>query len=472
MNQYAKQESFYSMERESFASRAGFLLMAAGCSIGLGNVWRFPFVAGQNGGAFFVLIYLIFLSVLGFPILVAELAMGRASAADLPGAYSSLRNEASPLKHWSAIGHISMVGNLVLLMFYTVVSSWTFSYAWNYLVALAGTGMDQTIDYTKHFSVILGSWKQMLLFTSLGILVTGLFCIRGLRGGMERAVKIMMCGLFLLQGALAIYAICLPGSGAGLRFFLAPDWNKVTASGVWNVIHAAMAQSFFTLSLGIGSMEILGSYMKKENSLSKEAWFIIVLDTFVAITSGLIIFPVCFSFNVNPDAGPSLIFITLPRIFSAMPGGKILGLVFFLFLAIASLSTLIAVAENLIAYGMRVFRISRVKSTWICSIVLLIASLPCLFGFNLWKNVQPLGKGSTILDLEDFIVSSNLLPLGAMSIVLFCSWRYGWGAERFLAEANTGKGMTFPRWLIPYMKYVLPLLIFGLWVYEYVTKFF
>ena len=212
--------------------------------------------------------------------------------------------------------------------------------------------------------------------------------------------------------------------------------------------------------------------MKKENSLSKEAWFIIVLDTFVAITSGLIIFPVCFSFNVNPDAGPSLIFITLPRIFSAMPGGKVLGLVFFLFLAIASLSTLIAVAENLIAYGMRVFRISRVKSTWICSIVLLIASLPCLFGFNLWKNVQPLGKGSTILDLEDFIVSSNLLPLGAMSIVLFCSWRYGWGAERFLAEANTGKGMTFPRWLIPYMKYVLPLLIFGLWVYEYVTKFF
>ena len=459
------------MERESFASRAGFLLMAAGCSIGLGNVWRFPFVAGQNGGALFVLIYLIFLAIMGFPVLVAELAMGRGSSSDLPGAYRSLHENASSRKPWVLIGHLSMAGNLILLMFYTMVSAWTFSYAWDYITIFRNGIVLREVDYTQYFSSFLGSWERLLVFTTVGILLSCLICIRGLRGGMERAVKIMMCGLFLLQGALALYAVFLPGSGAGLRFFLAPDWNKVCSAGIWNVIHAAMSQSFFTLSLGIGSMTILGSYMKKDNTLAKEAVFIILLDTFVAITSGLIIFPICFSCGVNPDAGPSLIFITLPRIFASMPGGSVIGMIFFLFLSIASLSTLIAVTENLVAYGMRVFKISRVKSVCLCGVVLLVTSLPCLFGFNLLKKIQPLGKGSSILDLEDFVVSSNLLPLGALALVIFCSGRYGWGAERFLAEANTGKGLLFPRWLIPYMKYVLPLLIFSLWAYEYIAKF-
>lgn len=455
------------MERESFASRAGFLLMAAGCSVGLGNVWRFPFITGQNGGALFVLIYLGFLAFLGFPVLVAELALGRASKADLPGAYKILRKENNSRFRWEILGHIFMSGNLVLLMFYTVVSGWTFSYAWEYLFS----GFPAGTDYGSYFNSFLADWPRMLFFTVGGILLTFIVCIRGLRGGMERTVKWMMCGLFLLQISLAVYAVLLPGSGAGLRFFLYPDVGKLAGHGFGNVIHAAMAQAFFTLSLGVGSMEILGSYMKKDHSLSREAFLIIMLDTVVAVVSGLIIFPICFAFNVSPDAGPSLIFITLPRIFTAMSGGRAFGLIFFLFLSIASLSTLIAVMENMVAYGMRVFNLSRVRSCIYCGVILLLFSMPCLFGFNLLKWIQPLGKGTTILDLEDFIISSNLLPLGAAITVLFCSWRYGWGAERFIAEVDEGNGMRYPRFLIPYMKYVLPLIILGLWACEYLLKF-
>lgn len=453
--------------RESFASRLGFIFMAAGCAIGLGNVWRFPYITGKYGGALFVLIYLVFLVILGFPVMVAELSIGRAGRHELPGAMKILRTGKSSFP-WEIPATIAFVGNLVLLMFYSVVTGWMLAYTWKYCSgALKGF-----TDFGASFGGFLGSWQQQIIFTAIAILVTVAACVRGLQKGVEKTIKVMMGGLFLLQLILIIQVLCFKNSWEGVKFFLAPDVSKIQAAGIGEVIYAALAQAFFTLSLGVGSIAICGSYTGKDRSLPHEASVIIILDTIAAIASGLIIFPVCASFGINPNAGPALIFVTLPKAFSAMPGGFWLGLLFFIFMSVAALSTLIAVAENLIAYGMDQYKMSRLKATCWFGVLLFILSIPCALGFNLWSKFEPLGKGTCVLDLEDFIVSNNLLPLGSAMIVLFCTTKFGWGSENFLAEVNTGKGFQLKKWIIPYMKYVLPLIILGLWAYDMYHKFF
>ncbi len=452
--------------REQFASRSGFILMTAGCAIGLGNVWRFPYIAGNYGGAVFVLIYLVLLLLIGFPVMVAELALGRAAQSDLPGACKALSPDRKG-KIWPAIGNVVFLGNFVLLMFYTVVSGWMLSYCWKYCCG----GIDQSLDTAKHFGDFMANWKNMLFFDLLGIAITAAVCGMGVRKGIERAMKLMLGGLFILEVVMLLCVLGYDGAFNGVKFFLAPDMANLGKAGIWPAIHAAMMQAFFTLSLGIGSITICGSYIGKERSLAGEATIIIALDTIAAILSGLIIFPACFAFNVQPDQGPSLIFITLTKVFQNMPGGRWLGLLFFIFMSVAALSTLIAVGENIVAYIMRVLNFSRKKAALLFGVLVAVLSLPCLFGFNFLSFVQPMGKGSCILDLEDFIISDNLLPLGSFAILLFCTRKIGWGMDNFLAETNQGKGMRFPHFLAFYMKYFLPFVILGLWIHNLIVRF-
>ena len=449
-------------------SRLGFILLAAGCAIGLGNIWRFPFIAGQYGGAVFVLFYLIFLLLLGFPVMVMELAIGRCGKLNLTGSMRNLKNPSSSIP-WEKFSKIAFTGNLILLMFYTVVTGWLLAYTWFF-----ASGKFSRIEPEKcgeFFGAFLSSPSQGILFTFLAVAVTVIICSAGLRAGVERITKIMMAGLFLLMIVLAVQAFTLPKADEGIRFFLQPDFTRFQKDGMWQAIHAAMTQAFFTLSLGIGSIAIFGSYVKKRNSLSREASIIIFLDTVTALVAGLIIFPCCFSFGVEPGQGPSLIFITLPKIFMNMSGGNIRGAIFFLFLSVAALTTLIAVTENLIAFGIDEFHFTRKKSTFLVSMILFFFSLPCVFGFNLWKNFQPLGKGSNVLDLEDFLVSDNLLPLGALMIIVFCTRKTGWGFDRFLEEANTGKGVAFPKAARFYVSWILPGIIFLIWIIGILKRF-
>lgn len=457
-----------SRPREMLASRLGFILLAAGCAIGLGNIWRFPYIAGQYGGAFFVLMYLFFLLLLGFPVMVMELSIGRAGQLDIVGCYKKLKNPERPLP-WEKPGMLFFVGNLILLMFYSVITGWLLAYTWYFLSgAFRPVGAEGVPEF---FNTFLASPGKQILFTYLAIAGTVAVCFAGLKSGVERVTKFMMAGLFLLMIGLAIQACRLPNGMEGVRFFLKPDFGHLAQGGVWPAVHAAMTQAFFTLSLGIGSIAICGSYVSKTQSLPQEAAIIITLDTFVAICSGLIIFPSCFAYGVSPDQGPSLIFITLPRIFLDMEFGMIRGTVFFLFLCIAAITTLIAVSENVIAFGMDELHLSRKKSTAWTSVLLFLLSLPCIFGFNIWKSFQPLGKGSTVLDLEDFIVSDNFLPLGALLIVLFCTRSRGWGYRNFVAEANEGAGFNFPRILRFYITWILPAVILLLWVVGIVRRF-
>lgn len=454
------------MQREKFGSRLGFILISAGCAIGLGNVWRFPYITGKYGGAAFVLIYLVFLVLLGLPIMVMEFAVGRASQASVAMSFDRLE----PLgTKWHWYKWFGMAGNYLLMMFYTMIGGWILLYVFK----MAGGEFEG-----KNADEIAGVFGNLMekpgLMTICMIVVVavcfGIVCM-GLQKGVEKITKKMMILLLALMVILAIRSATLPGAGEGLRFYLLPDFKKAAESGLKEVIFAAMGQSFFTLSLGIGAIAIFGSYIDKKRRLTEEAVCVTVLDTCVALIAGMIIFPACFAFGVQPDSGPSLIFITLPNIFNSMSGGRIWGTLFFLCMLFAAASTIIAVFENIIAFAMDLTNCSREKAVVINLIAIVILSLPCILGFNVLSGFQPLGAGSNVLDLEDFIVSNNLLPLGSLVYLLFCTSRYGWGWKKFCEEANAGEGIKFPKWTRIYVSYILPLIVLFIFVQGYWSKF-
>ena len=441
-------------EREQFKSRIGFILLSAGCAIGIGNVWRFPYVVGENGGGIFVLFYLIFLLLIGVPILSMEFSVGRASKKSPVKSFKVLEKTN---QKWHLHGYMSLLGNICLMIFYTTVSGWMLKYFYNFLTGQFN-GLS-TADVQNVFSQVLAS-PSTNVFWMIVVVALGMFiCSKGLQNGVERITKVMMIGLLGLIVVLAIHGVLLDGGMVGVKFYLYPDFQKISEIGLMNVIVSAMNQAFFTLSIGIGSMAIFGSYLNKDQTLLKEATNVAVLDTFVAIMAGLIIFPACFSFGINPDSGPSLIFITLPNVFVSMAGGQIWGALFFLFMSFASLSTVIAVFENIIACTMELLNIERKKAVVINFIVISILSLPCALGFNVLSGIQPLGTGSTILDLEDLIVSQFLLPLGSLVYLLFCTSKYGWGFENYQKEANIGKGLKVPHWVKFYVTIILPIIV-------------
>lgn len=440
-------------KRENFGSRIGFILVSAGCAIGIGNVWKFPYVAGQNGGAIFVLFYLLFLVIMGIPVLTMELAVGRSSRRTIVGAYKALEKNGSK---WHLHGHICIAGCYLLMMYYTTVAGWMLAYFWKFLTGVfEGVGQDAVEGI---FGGMLADPAEMTIFMAL-IVIGGFLVISfGVQKGLERVNKVMMSGLLILILVLAVHSLLLPKAGEGVAFYLLPNMENVRKAGLFKVITAAMNQSFFTLSLGIAAMEIFGSYMSKDYSLTGEAVRICGLDTFVALISGLIIFPACFSFGIEPDQGPALIFITLPSVFLGMPGGRIWGSLFFLFMTFASFSTVIAVFENLVAASMDDRGWSRKKSVLINGIFILVASMPCLLGYNVLSDLHLIGKRD-ILDSEDFIVSNLMLPIGSLIFLLFCVTKFGWGADKYLEETNTGKGIKMSRLLLPYFRFVLPVLI-------------
>ncbi len=450
--------------RETLGSRLGFILLTAGCAIGLGNIWRFPFVVGQNGGALFVIIYLLFLFLLGFPIMVIELALGRGSHQCLYSAYKVLPQRGT---QWHRLGGIFFLGNAILMFFYTTVTGWMVAYAVNYLGGSIAT-LEGSDAISEHFNSFLASPGHTVGYMLLVVVICSGICYMGLQNGVERITKLMMGGLFLLLLGLCIRSCTLSGAVKGLTFYLKPSLEPVQKLGLFNIIVAALGQAFFTLSLGIGSVAIFGSYIGRDHSLSKEASVVIALDTVVAILAGVMIFPACFSYGVDAGSGPGLVFISLPNVFNHMPGGRWWGSLFFLFMSAAALTTVIAVFENLIAFMIDEWKFPRSKATVLNCIVVAILSLPCALGFNLWSGVQPMGKGSTILDLEDYIISDNLLTLGSFYMVLFVA--LGWGWKNFIAEANTGMGMKFPKGLRFYVCCIIPLLILALFVIGFVRR--
>lgn len=441
------------MERESFKSRLGFILVSAGCAIGIGNVWRFPYVAGENGGGLFVLLYLVFLVLMGIPVLTMELAVGRASRKSAVLGYKKLEK---PKSKWHIHGWFCMLGCYLLMMYYTTVSGWMTSYFYKFATGTFESGMTSE-QVSGVFSQLQSNPIEMVIWMAIITILGFLVCSRGIQKGIEKVSKVMMIALLVLIMALAVNSILLSGAGEGLKFYLVPDFEKVSEIGIGNIVSAAMNQSFFTLSLGIAAMEIFGSYMSKDNTLPGESVKICALDTFVAIMAGLIIFPACFSYGVEPDQGPALIFITLPNVFVNMAGGRIWGTLFFLFMTFACFSTIIAVFENIISFCIDMFKISRTKSVIINAVIILIASLPCVFGFNIWSGFELFGQN--VLGMEDFLVSNILLPVGSLIYLLFCVTKFGWGFDNYLTECNTGKGMKFSRFLKPYFQFVLPVLV-------------
>ncbi len=444
------------MKRESFRSRLGFLLVSAGCAIGIGNVWKFPYVTGEYGGGVFVLFYLLFLVIMGVPVLTMELAVGRASRKSAVQGYRALEPAGSK---WHVHGWFCLIGCYLLMMYYTTVSGWMLGYFFKFAGgAFEGIALE-AVDGV--FSAMRADPMEMTVWMAVMVAAGFLVCSLGLQGGLERVTKWMMLGLLGLIVVLAVHSLTLPGAAEGVRFYLLPDFQRAAEAGLGHVITAAMNQAFFTLSLGIAAMEIFGSYMSRDNTLAGEAARICGLDTFVAIMSGLIIFPACFSFGVQPDAGPSLIFITLPKVFANMAGGRLWGGLFFLFMTFASFSTVIAVFENLLAGCIDNFGWSRKKAALLNGLFLLLASMPCVLGYNLWyfKAVLPNGSVGQVLDIEDFLVSNLLLPLGSLAYLLFCVTKWGWGFDKYLAEANAGRGVKMPRALKPYFQFVLPVLI-------------
>ena len=442
------------MSRESFKSRLGFLLVSAGCAIGIGNVWRFPYVAGQNGGGIFVLFYLLFLIIMGLPVLTMELAVGRASRKSAVQAYKALEK---PGSKWHIHGYFAILGCYLLMMYYTTVSGWMISYCFEFLTGTFQPGMASE-EVSSVFGNMLASPLKMGFWMVLTVAVGFFVCSRGLQNGLEKISKVMMCALLILIVILAIHSFTLSGAAEGLSFYLVPNLNTVRSVGLGSVIAAAMNQSFFTLSLGVAAMEIFGSYMSRDNTLAGEGIRICALDTFVAIMAGLIIFPACFSYGVEAGAGPQLIFITLPNVFINMAGGRIWGTLFFLFMTFASFSTVIAVFENIMSFAMDMFGVSRQKAAFINCILILFASLPCVLGYNVWSGLHLIG-GRDVLDSEDFLVSNLLLPIGSLIYLLFCVTRWGWGFDNYLKEANTGKGMKISKHLKLYFQFILPILI-------------
>lgn len=453
-------------EREQFASRLGFILVSAGCAVGLGNVWRFPYVTGLYGGAAFILIYLLFLLILGLPIMIMEFSVGRGSQKSAASSFRVLQPDGTK---WHMFGYIAMAGNYLLMMFYTMVGGWMLYYCFKSVRGdFAGLNPDQVAG---NFGAMLGSPGTLITWTIIAILISFGICSMGLRNGVEKITKIMMICLLALMVVLVVRSVTLDGAGAGLSFYLKPDFGKAVEQGLGNVIFAAMGQAFFTLSLGMGSMAIFGSYLNKSRSLTGEAVSITVLDTLVALMAGLIIIPACFAFSVEPGAGPGLIFITLPNIFNHMTGGIFWGALFFLFLSFAALTTIVAVFENIISFAMDLWNWERKKAVLINIVAIIVLSMPCILGFNLWSGFQPLGEGTVVLDLEDFIVSNNVLPLGSLVYLMFCTYRYGWGWQGFINEANAGEGRKFPVAVRAYVSYVLPLIVLVIFFKGYWDKF-
>lgn len=441
------------MKREKFKSRLGFLLVSAGCAIGIGNVWKFPYLAGQNGGGYFVLFYLLFLVIMGIPVLTMELAVGRSSKKGIVNAYKSLEPKNSK---WHLHGYICIIGCLMLMMYYTTVAGWMVSYFVKFL-----NGTFETISVTESssvFSNLLANPSEMILMMGIVVVAGFIVCSLGLQNGIEKITKTMMVALIVLIIVLAIHSCLLPNGMEGIKFYLLPSNERASSIGLMTIISNAMNQAFFTLSLGIAAMEIFGSYMSDEHTLVTESLWICVLDTFVAIMAGLIIFPACFSFGVEPDAGPSLIFLTLPKVFMNMTGGRIWGTLFFLFMIFASFSTVIAVFENLISAVMENFNMSRKKASIILFVVVFVLSLPCALGYNVLSNVHFFGN-KDILDSEDFIVSNLLLPLGSLIFLLFCTTKWGWGFDNYLEECNKGVGIKLNKNLKYYFRYIVPILI-------------
>lgn len=447
------------MDRERLGSRLGFILLSAGCAIGIGNVWKFPYMTGQYGGGAFVLVYLFFLAVLGIPVMTMEFAMGRASQKSPVRLYQQLEPAGSK---WHIHGYIAMAGNYLLMMFYTTVAGWMLQY----FVSTAsgkfvGADAAQVADI---FVGMLADPVSMTVYMGIVVLLGFGVCSIGLKNGLERITKVMMLALLAIMIVLAVNSILMDGGSEGLKFYLLPDFSRMQEIGVANVIVGAMNQAFFTLSLGIGAMAIFGSYIGKERALLGEAVNVAVLDTFVAIASGLIIFPACFAYGVQPDSGPQLIFITLPNIFNHIPLGRLWGSLFFVFMFFAALSTVLAVFENIISCNIDLFGWSRKKTCLINAVLMFVLSLPCVLGFNVLSGVQPLGDGSTFMDLEDFIVSNLLLPLGSLVFILFCVTRYGWGWSKFMAEANEGRGLKVANWMRGFMTFVLPIIVLAIFI--------
>ncbi len=454
------------MERENFRSRLGFLLISAGCAIGIGNVWRFPYITGTGGGGLFVLIYLFFLLIMGVPILTMEYAIGRASGKSSALAFHTLKPEG---KKWHFMRWTALAGNYLLMMFYTTVAGWMLYYFY-----LTATGAFVGLDPSGVAVVFTEMLDKPLVMAgyALGITVVGFaICSLGLNKGVERITKWMMLALLGIMLILAVRSVSLSGGSEGLKFYLLPDLERAMETGIGTVIVNAMNQSFFTLSIGIGAMMIFGSYLKKDRSLLGESITVCCLDTFVALVAGMIIFPACFAFGVEPDSGPSLVFITLPNVFNEMVGGRLWGSLFFLFMTFAAFSTVIAVFENIIAMTGEIFGMSRKKACVINGILVSVLSMPCVLGFNVWSFMQPLRQGNTIQDLEDFLVSNILLPGGSLVYILFCTSKLGWGWNNFIAEANEGRGLKVPSWLKFYCSYILPLLVAGILIYGLVTYF-
>ncbi len=454
------------MQREKLGSRLGFILISAGCAIGIGNVWKFPYITGQYGGGIFVLLYLLFLLVMGVPTLTMEFSLGRAAQKSPVKLYQELEK---PGQKWHWHGYVAMAGNYLLMMFYTIVAGWMLHY-----FVLTATGQFHGLDshgVGQIFSNVCANPGTMIFYTGLVIIVGFLVCSFGVQNGLEKITKWMMLALLGIMVVLAINSIFLPGGSEGLKFYLMPDASRIQEHGIITVLVAAMNQAFFTLSIGMGSMAIFGSYIGKERSLMGESVSVALLDTFVAIASGLIIFPACFAYNVNPESGPPLIFVTLPNIFNHLPGGRICGSLFFVFMSFAALSTVFAVFENIISCTMDISKMSRKKACLVNCILLLILSLPCIFGFNLWKDVSILGNGTNIMDFEDFLVSNIILPLGALVYVLFCVSKNGFGWDKFVNEANQGKGIKVARFMKGYMTYVLPVLIFIIFLLGIINYF-
>ena len=455
------------MKRESFKSRLGFILVSAGCAIGIGNVWRFPYVTGQNGGGIFVLFYLIFLVCMGLPVLTMELAVGRASRKSAVMSYKALEKEGSK---WHIHGWFCILGCYMLMMYYTTVSGWMVTYFYKFLIGEFQAGMDAEAAGAV-FSNLLADPLQMSFWMILTVILGFFVCSRGLQNGLEKISKVMMSALLGLIVILAVHSFTLSGAGEGVRFYLIPNMETVREVGIGNAVSAAMNQAFFTLSLGVAAMEIFGSYMGRDNSLAGEGVRICALDTFVAIMAGLIIFPACFAFGVNPGSGPNLVFITLPNVFNEMPGSRIWGAMFFLFMSFAALSTIIAVFQNILSFAQDLWGWSLKKAIVFNAVLIIVLSLPCALGFNVWSFIQPLGAGTTIQDLEDFIVSNNILPIGSLIYLLFCVTKYGWGWDNFMKEANEGKGIKFPKWPRIYITYILPLIVLFIFVQGYIEKF-
>ena len=455
------------MERGNFSTRLGFILVSAGCAIGLGNVWRFPYITGMYGGASFVLIYLVFLAILGLPIMVAEFAVGRASVRSAAMSFDVLEPAGTK---WHLYKYGAIAGNLLLMMFYTTISGWML-----YYIYLMVSGRFEGLDAAgvgQVFGALLADPVTMAGYMALTVALCGGVCYLGVQAGVERITKLMMICLLALMVILAVNSVLLPGSEAGLAYYLMPDFGKIEEHGLREVIFAAMGQAFFTLSLGIGALAVFGSYIGKAKRLTGEAIWVIVLDTFVAIMAGLIIFPACFAYGVSPSSGPNLLFVALPNVFNHMAFGRLWGTLFFLFMAFASMSTIIAVFENLIVCFFELLHVDRRRIIRAGIPVMILLSLPCVLGFNVWSGFTPFGPGTGVLDLEDFFVSYNLLPLGSLVYLAFCTSRYGWGWKNFLREADTGRGVAFPQWIRCYVTYILPLIVLVIFLNGYYALFF